>query len=106
MKARLNMCEYTIMLPPYQIQPYSFKRAKTLGVTIQPSLNKTKKIDVFRGTKKVASVGARGMSDFPTYQKTHGMTFAKTRRRLYKIRHTKDRKTVGTPGYYADQLLW
>jgi hypothetical protein len=90
----------------YQIRPYSYKRAKQLGVTIRPSQNKTKKIDVFKKGKKVASVGALGMNDYPTYMATKGKKYAKERRRLYKIRHTKDRFVTGSAGYYADKILW
>jgi hypothetical protein len=86
---------------------YTRKRARQLHVDVRPSTDPKKKIDVFnKKGKKVASVGARGMMDFPTYKKERGMAFAKTRRRLYKIRHNKDRFRKGTPGYYADKLLW
>ena len=91
---------------PYNITKYTYKKAKKLGVTVKHSTNKTKKIDVFKNGAKVASVGAYGMNDFPTYIKKNGMKFAKTRRRLYRIRHEKDRHEKGTPGYYADKLLW
>jgi hypothetical protein len=91
---------------PYSITKYTYKRAKQLGVTVKPSANKTKKIDVFKGSVKVASVGALGMNDYPTFVKKNGMKYAQTRRRLYKIRHTKDRMKRGTAGYYADKLLW
>ena len=90
----------------YQITRYTYKQAKKLGVTVKPSTNNTKKIDVFKKGKKMASVGANGMNDFPTYMKNRGLKYAKTRRKLYKIRHERDRHTRGTPGYYADKLLW
>ena len=130
----------------YHITNYTYKQAKRLGVVVKPSLNKDKKIDVYRtsktgtsktgtsktgtsktgisktgtrktgtsktgtrktGTmKKIASVGAAGMNDFPTYIQKKGLAFAKTRRRLYKMRHEKDRKTKWTRGWLADQLLW
>ena len=93
-------------MKPYQILPYSYKRAKKLGVTIRPSHNRTKKIDVIKGDRVVASVGALGMNDYPTFWKKRGKRFAETRRRLYKQRHQKDRLKRGTPGYYADQILW
>ena len=51
----------------YNILPYSFRKAKELGVVIKPSSNALKKIDVFKNGKKVASIGARGMNDYPTY---------------------------------------
>lgn len=99
----------------YSITKYTYNKAKQFGVSVKPSTNKTKKIDVYKKGKglrnentliKVASVGAAGMNDYPTYMKKNGIQYAKTRRRLYKIRHNKDRKTKGTPGWYADKLLW
>ena len=91
---------------PYNITNYTYKKAKKLGVTVVPSTNKTKKIDVYKKNKKIASIGAYGMNDYPTYIKKNGLQHAKTRRRLYKIRHNKDRKTKWTNGWLADQLLW
>jgi len=88
----------------YKITNYTYKKAKQYGVTVVPSKNKTKKIDLYKNDKKVASVGALGMMDYPTYIQKKGLTFANNRRRLYKIRHKKDRNNG--PGYYADQLLW
>ena len=55
---------------PYQIKANQRKRAAAIGVTIKPSNNKGKKLDVFKNDKKVASIGALGMSDFETYRKT------------------------------------
>lgn len=90
----------------YTITKYTYKKAKKLGVTVLPSKNKTKKIDVYKKNKKIASVGAYGMNDYPTYQLKKGLKYAKTRRRLYRIRHEKDRKIKGSNGWYADKLLW
>ena len=90
----------------YTITNYTRDRARTLGVEVKHSTNKTKKIDVYRKGRKIASVGAAGMNDFPTYMKKMGNTYANTRRRLYKIRHTKDRKRKWSRGWLADQLLW
>lgn len=77
-----------------------------MGVTVKHSTNPAKKIDVFRKGIKVASVGARGMNDFPTFAKKYGWDYAKTKRRAYRMRHEKDRHTRGTPGFFADKLLW
>lgn len=90
----------------YSITAYSRRQAKRLGVTIRPSTVKGKKIDVYKGGEKVASVGAVGYSDYPTYIKSHGKEYADRRRQLYKQRHSRDRKVRGSAGYYADQLLW
>jgi hypothetical protein len=96
----------------YHITNYTYKQAKRIGVIVKPSLKKDKKIDVYRADKKnktlkkIASVGAAGMNDFPTYIQKKGLVFAKTRRRLYKMRHEKDRKTKWSRGWLADKLLW
>ena len=100
----------------YSITKYTFNKAKQLGVIVKPSTNKMKKIDVYKKNKKqnktrntlvkVASIGAAGMNDYPTYTKKKGIQYAKTRRRLYKIRHQKDRTRSDSPGWYADKLLW
>ena len=90
----------------YTITEYSRDQAKKLGVTIKPSTSKGKKIDVFKDGKKLASVGALGMSDYPTYMKTKGQAYADERRRLYRIRHGKTMDKVGSPSYYAARILW
>lgn len=90
----------------YEITPYTRRRAKELGLQIKPSENKKKKLDVFKDGQKVASIGAVGYLDYPTYIKKFGPVVARNRRKAYKIRHAKDRRRRGTPGYYADQLLW
>ena len=94
-------------MPRYHITNYTLKKAKKIGVKVKPSTNKTKKIDVFnKEGKKIASVGANGMNDFPTYMQKNGLMYAKTRRRLYRMRHEKDRHIKWSHGWLADQLLW
>jgi len=96
----------------YKILTYSKLQAKKLGVDIKPSTNKKKKVDVYnKAGKKVASIGALGMNDYPTYmelekKKKVEKGTAEKRRRLYKNRHESDRKKIGTNGYYADKILW
>ena len=90
----------------YNITNYTKQKARELNVKIKPSSNPKKKIDVYKGSKKIASVGAIGYKDYPTYLKADGKEYADKRRRLYKGRHSKDRKAIGTNGYYADKLLW
>jgi len=78
-----------------------------LGVSVTPSKKSSKKLDVYDlHGKFICSVGAKGYSDYPTYLKTRGQAYADERRRLYKIRHQNDRHKVGSPGYFADMLLW
>jgi hypothetical protein len=90
----------------YSITRYSYAQAQRLGVRIKPSTVQGKKIDVFRGNNKVASIGDTAYPDYPTYIKTHGLAFAQERRRLYRLRHAENAKVVGSPAYYALQILW
>ena len=100
---------------PYRISAYSSRKARSLGVIIKPSKNKGKKIDVFKKMKnkkgemklkKVASIGAIGMGDYPTFLRTKGKEFATKRRKAYRARMAKNINVVGSPGYYAGRLLW
>jgi len=90
----------------YDILPYTKAQAKKLGVEVKPSTRAGKKIDVFKDGDKVASIGALGMGDFPTFQRTQGKAFAEVRRKAYKARHHKDSIKKGTAGFYASRLLW
>ena len=90
----------------YQITKYSKDKAKELNVTIKPSTSKKKKIDVFKDGKKVASVGAIGYNDYPTYIETKGLKYANERKKLYKIRHSKDLNKPNSNGFFANKLLW
>ena len=91
----------------YTIKPRQKRAAKRLGVTIKPSTDSKKKLDVFdKDNKKISSIGAIDYSDYATYLKSNGLKYADNRKRLYKIRHEKTRKVVGSKSYYADQILW
>ena len=76
------------------------QRARTLGVTVKPSTSKHKKLDVFNNKgEKIASIGDLRYSDFL-------QTGDEEQRKRYKTRHQKNRTVKGTPGYYADKILW
>ncbi len=95
----------------YNIKAYTKNQAKKIGVTVKPSGSKGKKIDVFKKGVKVASVGAIGYKDYPTYMELEKKGkvpkgTATKRRKLYKIRHKKDRNIKNSNGFYADRLLW
>jgi len=95
----------------YKITAYTKNQAKKLGVTVKPSQTKGKKIDVFKNGQKVASVGAIGYNDYPTFMdlEKRGKVpkgTAESRRKNYKSRHQKNRNIKGSKGYYADKLLW
>lgn len=98
------------MATKYAIQPHTYRQARKLGLTVKPSINKGKKIDVFKNGKKVASVGALGYNDYPTYLKLEeqgkvSKGAAAEKRKNYKARHVY-RNRKGTPAWYADKLLW
>ena len=90
----------------YQITDYTKKKAQELGVVVTNSSNPKKKIDVLKNGKLIASVGAVGYNDYPSYLKSHGKEYAEQRRALYKIRHKRDMNVVGSNGWYAGKLLW
>lgn len=90
----------------YQITDYSYKKAKKLNVDIKPSVEKGKKIDVFKNGKKIASIGALGMGDYPTYIREKGLAYANERRRLYRLRHKNDLNNKDGAGYWASEILW
>jgi hypothetical protein len=90
----------------YKIKKYSYDQAKKLGVEIKQSSNPKKKIDVFKNGVKIASIGAKNYADYPSYLEIEGKQYAENRRRLYKARHEKTRKVVGSNSWWADNLLW
>lgn len=90
----------------YKITSYTYDKAKKIGVVVKPSTRKNKKLDVYRNKQKIGSIGAYGMNDFPTYKKNNGLSYAKGRQRLYKMRHKRDRMKKWSNGWLADQLLW
>ena len=86
----------------YKITNYSRMKAKELGVIIKPSSKKHKKIDLFKGDKRLASIGARGYTDYSTLKKTNN-TLAEKKKRLYHARHKNNN---GLAGKYAKSILW
>ena len=90
----------------YTITNYSYKKAKELNVTIKPSQNKNKKIDVYKNGELIASIGAIGYKDYPTYIKENGVEYANKRRQLYRQRHKNDLTNKNGNGYWANKILW
>jgi len=95
----------------YVITDYSRRQAKKLGVEIRHSKDPDKKLDVFRNGRKIASIGAKGYLDYPTYLKLEERGkvpkgYADRRRRLYKIRHADNIGIKNKNGYFADKILW
>ena len=91
----------------YKISKSSYVVAKKLGVLIEPSHNKKKKIDVldYYGNY-ICSIGSYGMNDYTTYLLKYGRDYAMDRRRLYALRHKHDMKKLGSAGFYASKILW
>ena len=91
----------------YNIKKYSYDKANELNLKIYPSKNQKYKIDIYDlNNNYIASIGSINYSDYPTYIKTHGLQYANERRRLYKLRHNKDRHKLFSKGYLADHILW
>ena len=87
-----------------QLGPSHMKKAKAiakrLGVKVEYSTRKYKKLDVFDlEGNKLASIGDVRYSDYLQ----HGDD---ERRRRYKLRHEKNRHVAGSPGFFADKILW
>jgi hypothetical protein len=90
----------------YSITNYSKKKAKELNVNIKPSTNKKKKIDVFKNNQLIASIGAIGFKDYPTFINENGIEYANNRRKLYRKRHSKDINNKNGNGFWANNILW
>ena len=95
----------------YKISNYSYIKARTLGVTIKPSSNPRKKIDVFKKGIKVASIGDPNYLDYPSYLKLEkegyfSPGYADQRRQNYHRRHQATARRKFSPSYYAKNILW
>lgn len=87
----------------YVITSHTKNRAKQAGLEVKPSMNPTKKLDVYKDRELVASIGDKSYSDYGTYLKEEGKEVANERRRLYHIRH---KNNTGLEGLLAKLLLW
>ena len=85
----------------YHILPYSYNKARELGVEIKPSTRKDKKIDVYKNNNYICSIGKIEMYDYPTYLRDKGVEYANKRRYLYYIRHRNDSSLAGK---YAKEI--
>lgn len=91
----------------YTIKPYSYQKAKLLGVVIKPSTVSGKKIDVFdKKGNKLCSIGDKNYDDFPTFKIKEGIMVAEQHKKAYHQRHAKDSKVKGSAGWYAARILW
>jgi hypothetical protein len=72
-----------------------------MGLTVKPSRDKYKKIDVFKNGEKIASVGDTRYKDYTKYLK-EDKALAEERRNLYHERH----KGNTLRERLARKLLW
>jgi hypothetical protein len=87
----------------YEIQPYTFRKAKQLGVVVKPSQRSNYKIDIFnKQGEYMFSGGDRRYFDYPTYLKEKGEAFADKRRKAYHNRHKGETERGQVIGF----LLW
>tara|TARA_R110000787_G_scaffold769_1_gene2737 strand:+ start:2046 stop:2324 length:279 start_codon:yes stop_codon:yes gene_type:complete len=89
----------------YKIKNRQLMNAKKLGVQIKASNLKTKKLDVFKNGQKIASIGAKGYTDYSTML-LKNKALAEKKKKAYKSRHESNRKVVASKGYYSDKILW
>lgn len=94
----------------YEIKKYTYDKAKRLALKVYTSTNKKHKLDIYDLEGNfIASVGAIGYLDYPSYKELeqagkYPKGYADERRRLYKLRHKKDINHYR--GYLANELLW
>ena len=85
------------------------RKARALGLTIEPSKRKGKKLDVYRSGVFQTSIGQKGAMDYEKYLR-QDKELAETRRAAYKARHvhrhTKFRDGKITAAWAADKILW
>ena len=87
----------------YKIKAEQRKRAKEIDVQIKPSTKGNYKLDVYSNGRLIASIGDRRYADYATYKQTNGLAYADERRKLYMMRHKKDKSLRGLLSKF---LLW
>jgi hypothetical protein len=92
----------------YKITDYTFKKAKEIGVKVQPSTRKNKKIDVYdiKNGDYITSVGQKGYNDYPTYIKEKGLKYANARKEQFYNRFGDKVNKPKSDAFYASKLLW
>ena len=87
--------------------PYTYKKAKELGVEVFPSDNPRYKIEVYDHNGLFLFYGGSpSYSDYPHYIQSHGKEYADKRRELYYKRHHKEISKKGSRGSVIASLLW
>lgn len=81
------------------------QNAKRLGVEIEPSTRKNKKLDIYKDGNYLFSIGDSRYQDYHSYKKVDS-ELAEKRRMAYYRRHYKDLSKPLSPGFYAWYILW
>lgn len=87
------------------IRDYHRQNARDIGVSIEKSDRKGKKLAVNVGDKKI-HIGAVGYNDYMTYKKKDGLEVANERRQAYRSRHDCDNAKRHTAKHLACEILW
>jgi hypothetical protein len=92
----------------YDIQPYTYLKAKRLGVIVKASERTNKKIDVYdkRDNQYITSVGDIRYGDYPTYIKYYGQDYADKRRLAFHKRFKSSEIKSYSNIYFSANLLW
>ncbi len=95
----------------YEIKPYTYKKAKELGVIVYPAENKKNKLQVYsKDGVFLHNIGDIKYNDYPTYlqmenDKIVPKGYAESRRILYYKRHNKQYEKYSKSNL-AKELLW
>ena len=73
--------------------------AKKLGLTVRPSTNVKKKLDVFKDGKKINSIGDPTREDYTKHRD-------EKRRKAFKSRFERYRHKKGSGAWLSDNILW
>ena len=90
----------------YKITKYSFDRAREIGLNIEVSKNKLKKIDVYKDNIFLNSIGDIMYNDYPHYCIIYNKEYADKRKLLYHNRHKKNADVKYSKQWLALNLLW
>ena len=90
----------------YKITPYTFNKAKELGLTVKVSKFPLKKLDVYKDNVYLSSIGDSKYMDYPNYIIVYGQIHANERKRLYVNRHKKNSDVKYSKQWLALNLLW
>ena len=89
----------------YDISDRSYKIAQKLKLTIKPSVNKNKKIDVYKNDEFIKSIGAINYKDYHIYLKID-KDLAEKHRKSYIARHKKGILRGDLGEILSLKLLW